>query len=186
MTLPREMKLVRTSRGLEVHSQPVRELAALRRASLPIASGRIKGQTELVGSAFGKGGLLEFNVNLKLNDAHVVELTFKNGGKEATVFRINRGERRYELDRSASGVVDFGHPFARLQTAPMPEGNDLVSVHAFLDHSSVEIFVNDGETIFTDLIFPHSPYDSLEVSADHEVEILPGIAYALQSIWPRP
>ena len=183
MTIPRELKLVRTARGLEVHSTPAAELQTLRTKDWPIRRTRIRQETDLTGSAGTKSGLFEVQLSLKLGSAQIAALSLRNANRAETVFRINRAAGRYELDRSASGAVKFSPPFARLQTAPLVGTGNNISLRVFVDRSSVEVFVNGGETVFTAIVFPETPYDSVVLSADREIELQSGAIDGLRSIW---
>src|SRR5205823_9625418 len=125
MTIPRELKLVRTARGLEVHSTPAAELQTLRTKDWPIRRRRIRQETDLTGSAGTKSGLFEVQLSLKLGSAQIAALSLRNANRAETVFRINRAAGRYELDRSASGAVKLSPAIARLNfTAPDAERSE--------------------------------------------------------------
>ena len=183
MTLPRELHLVATVRGLELHSIPARELDTLRSKSLPIAARRGAGDMNLTRLAGAKGGLLEIDLNLDLLNSKLVELRFANARGQATVLRVDRRQGRYELDRSASGSVAFKPAFPALQVAPIPGGDRVLRLRAYVDHSSLELFLNGGETVFTALVFPSDPYELIELKADQEIELTAGTVHELRSIW---
>lgn len=182
MTLPRELKLVRAGAGLALLADPVRELNGLRKTSTPISAGGVE-HTKALANAAHFSAPFELVLDLKLNDANVVALVFKSAQQEATFFfRINRAEHRYELDRAKSGLTDFNASFSKLQTAPMPDA-DRLKLHVFVDRSSLEIFINDGQSVFSDLVFPHVPYNSVDVQTDRNIEVVGGTVYGLSSIW---
>lgn len=58
-----------------------------------------------------------------------------------------------------------------------------VDLDVVLDRSSIEIFVNGGERVFTAQIFPSAPYDRISVSADAEVTLQSANAYVMDAIW---
>ncbi len=181
MTLPRELKLVRAGAGLALLADPARELKGLRKTSTPISAGGVEHTKALVSAAHFSAPF-ELVLDLKLNDANVVALVFKNAQQEATVFRINRAEHRYELDRAKSGLTDFNASFSKLQTALMPD-TDRLKLHVFVDRSSLEIFINNGQSVFSDLVFPHVPYNSVDLQTDRNIEVVDGTVYDLSSIW---
>jgi fructan beta-fructosidase len=183
MTLPRELHLVATVRGLELHSIPARELDTLRSKSLTIAARSGAGTMDLIEPSGVTGGQLELELDLDLRDAGNVELRFSNAMGESTVLRVNRRKGRYELDRSASGSVAFNPAFTALQVAPIPGRGRLLKLRAYIDHSSLEIFLNGGETVFTALVFPAVPYARIELKADQEIELTEGAVHELRSIW---
>jgi fructan beta-fructosidase len=189
MTLPRELRLVQGPDGAELRALPVRELAELRRNSHPIAAHtKVSHALDLTPAGGGTGleaGLWELELSLDLGHAGHTEVSFSNAAGEHTVFRLNQAEHRYELDRSASGAVNFSPTFAALQTAPMRGISTKVSLRAFIDRSSVEIFIDDGATVFTSIVFPSTPYDRIGMTADGAAVIDAGTVYALKSIWPQ-
>jgi fructan beta-fructosidase len=182
MTLPRELALMQTVRGLELHSLPAPELDALRGKSLPVAPQRGAGAMDLTGLSGARGGQLELDLDLDLGDSKLVELRFANSRGESTVFRVNRQQGRYELDRSASGSVAFNAAFPTLQVAPIPGSERRLGLRAYVDHSSLEVFLNGGETVFTALVFPSAPYELVELKADQEIELTDGAVHELRSI----
>lgn len=64
----------------------------------------------------------------------------------------------------------------------MPDA-DRLKLHVFVDRSSLEIFINDGQSVFSDLVFPHVPYNSVDVQTDRNIEVVGGTVYGLSSIW---
>jgi fructan beta-fructosidase len=183
MTLPRELTLVRSARGLELHSTSAAELTTLRIREMSLPANRIREAKELLDGSMLNTDLVELSLNLKLDKAGVVNLVFRNQQQEETVFRIDRLAQRFELDRSRSGIVDFSKSFSVLQEAPLNPDDKTLQLHVFLDHSSIEVFVNGGETVFTTLVFPRTPYDSVKLSADEEIDLTSGTVHALKSIW---
>jgi fructan beta-fructosidase len=188
MTVPRELALTRTSQGIELRSRPVAELAALRSGSHRVARRTSSASLNLTPDTQATpdthaSGLWDLELRLDTRRAARVELVFSNSQNQRTVFRINNQDRRYELDRTASGVVDFSPRFATVQTAPMVGKSPHVAVRALVDQSSIEIFINDGQTVFTAVVFPTTPYDKITLNSDQKVGIEESTVYTLQSIW---
>src|SRR3989440_13003491 len=94
MTIPRELKLVKTARGLEVHSTPAAELQTLRTKDWPIRRTRIRQETDLTGSAGTKSGLFEVQLSLKLGSAQIAALLLK---------KAKRGENPVPVKTAARG-----------------------------------------------------------------------------------
>lgn len=183
MTLPRELSLVNTERGFEVHSLPAPEVQTLRTAQANFAAQRIAQPFELANAANNKSGLMELNLDLDTRAADTAELIFSNELGEMTVFRINKKEKRYELDRRSSGAVNFDPTFSGIQTAPMRDHGDRQILQVFVDQSSIEIFINRGELVLTALVFPAVPYNSIQLRSESEIGLTAGTVYALKSIW---
>jgi len=122
-------------------------------------------------------------LQLDTQEAGVIELAFSNPLGEKTTFRLDRARLRYEVDRSASGTAKFTAGFASVAWAPLPGPGRNLQLRFFLDHASLESFINDGETAFTTIMFPTVPYTRVTLSADREVRIKSGTVYELASIW---
>ncbi len=62
--------------------------------------------------------------------------------------------------------------------------NSRVKLHIFLDRSSVEVFVNDGEVVLTDRIYPSSGSDGIELYSDGgHGKVLSLSIWKLGSVW---
>jgi fructan beta-fructosidase len=183
MTLPRELKLVRTARGVELHSRPIAELKSLRSSSARFGRSRVRSERYLTEGVHGRSGLLELELRLDTAAADSTVLEFANSDEERIAFRINRRLRRYELDRSKSGAVGFHDRFTREQFAPIAGTGTEVSLRVFSDRSSIEIFINEGETVMTAIEFPSSPYTRVTLKANRPIELRSGAVYELRSIW---
>ena len=183
MTLPRKLRLVRSARGFELISSPVAELQALRGHSAVLPPGLVSAPTELVDQQLRSTGQLEIELTLSYESATMLAIRIGNGQGEHALLRIDRQRGQLELDRSTSGVVGFNAGFARVQTAPVDVDAPTLTLRMVLDRSSVELFVNDGATVMTSLVFPRAPFDSIVLSTDRPVRIHSGTVYALDSIW---
>ena len=182
MTVPRTLTLSKTPAGTELRSLPVAELAALRTDRTTVGRRTVPKSFELTPPK-SSSGLLDLDVKLNTGQASRVDLVFSNAQNQRTIFRINHTEHRYEVDRTASGAIDFSPKFASVQTAPIVGQSAHIAVRAILDRSSVEIFINDGETVFTTIVFPSTPYDKITLESDKDIEIEGSTVYSLQSIW---
>lgn len=149
-----------------------------------IAAQKVRAALDLTGRSGARRTLLELSLELEAGDAGLIALTFRNSLGQQTVFRINRRQHRYELDRSASGAVEFSHAFSSLQTAPITTQRGTVGLRAFVDHSSIEIFIDGGETVFTTIAFPTTPHDVVSLSADRDVDLRSATISELRGVWP--
>ncbi|WP_172252181.1 glycoside hydrolase family 32 protein [Saccharibacillus deserti] len=92
---------------------------------------------------------------------------FRTGAEERTVLTYDAGSRTVTLDRSRSGAPlspDYGT--TRSCTLGGEHGGTAVEFRLFVDTSSVEIFVNDGEAVFTARLFPDSASTGIAFFAD--------------------
>lgn len=145
MTIPRELSLFSIDGTLLVKSSPAKEYRDLEAEVFEISTQ----STPLPGVAFEMSAEVE-------ND---FSLTFSNElGEQVTVIR-EMG--LVSIDRSKAGKSNFHPDFASTHAAPMSWKAE--SIRIFMDASSIELFVNDGEIVMTSLLFPTSPFKTLEV-----------------------
>ena len=83
----------------------------------------------------------------------VFDLSISNGKNEAFLVRIENGI--IETDRSQSGKINFHEKFGAIHNTLL-NGIQVNHVKVFLDWSSVEIFINEGELVMSELVFPSS------------------------------
>lgn len=182
MTVPRELNLAKTALGIELRSLPAPEIEALRTSRTTNGPRTVAKSLDL-SPKDPAPGLFDIDVKLNTRRANHVDLIFSNAQNQRTVFRINKPEHRYEVDRTASGAIDFSPKFAGVQTAPFEGDSAHVEVRALLDRSSIEIFIDGGRTVFTTIFFPSTPYDKITLESDRAVSIEGSTVYGLKSIW---
>ena len=57
------------------------------------------------------------------------------------------------------------------RSIPLPQG-DTLALRIFIDTSSVEVFINDGETVMSSRIYPQPEERELSLYASHGVAVL--------------
>lgn len=145
MTIPRALSLFEVSETLLLKTSPVKEMENLRSKSYSISSS--ESALPSVSSEI-KADVLE-NFSLKLsNDLGEQVLISKENGLVS-------------IDRSRAGNSNFHPDFAALFSAPMSWKAEQVRI--FLDASSIELFVNDGELAMTALLFPNNPWNKISL-----------------------
>jgi fructan beta-fructosidase len=85
-----------------------------------------------------------------------------SGQDQATLVAIDRTKEQVLVDRTKSGQTGFHSTFAGVYAAPLLRKATPVALRLFVDTSSVEVFVNDGEQVLTCVIFPDADNTGLE------------------------
>jgi len=181
MTIPREISLVNTADGLRVSQLPIDELRRLR--------GEKTGATQtqftdsLVISTTNVEKELDLEFDLSKSTSTSLGFSLSNSMNEKVIVGYDQTKNEVFVDRTASGTTDFSKKFPKRHTAPY-KTNGVLKVHAFIDNSSVEIFVDDGVIVMTELFFPTEDYTKVTVfNHGGTAELLKADIYALQSIW---
>lgn len=155
MTVPRELRLYTIQGEPVIQSAPIAELDDLFRNSRLVQSGE---QIDAVAYVLDIRDLPKQNF----------ELVLSNEKEERLVIALNRDQ--LSIDRTGSGLSAFKKSFAAVHEAPLPS-IDIEHLQVYLDKSSVEVFVNDGLTVMTDLVFPTEPYTIISFSRGATVEM---------------
>jgi fructan beta-fructosidase len=185
MTLPRELTLSETNAGIRVIQKPVAEVNAIR--------GNVKEHGEFVVtdgkpvSVALEHSLTELQMELDGGgSSNIFGFTIQHSVVEKTVISYDKVREKVLVDRSNSGDNSFSASFPTVQEAPLKVKNNKVSFQLFIDQSSIELFVNEGEIAITSLIFPRETGKELvffSEGGDVKVEKLKVIE--LSSIWSR-
>jgi fructan beta-fructosidase len=174
MTVPRELRLRSTPEGLRLVQKPVTALEKLRGPLLRFSGGTV----EEANAWIKRSGLESSGLEMVIEFAPAMKGTagvklFK-GEKEETVVAVNREQGRVSIDRTRSGNVAFHPKFPGIASVPIAKTGGRVKLHLFVDTGSVEVFVNDGESVLTSLALPSKvgrvvelfgPKDGAKVSA---------------------
>ncbi|MEO1596487.1 MAG: glycoside hydrolase family 32 protein [Pseudomonadota bacterium] len=185
MTVARDLTLFRSPDGLELRSFPVSELNVNRERTGRVDEQIVSGELDLTIPLKVDSPLLDLELSIETQEPEPVSLQFENDIGQSLVFRINPGAARYELDRSKSGIVDFFEGFAALQTAPLPLGTTTHDLRVLIDRASIEVFVNDGQTVITAIVFPEAPYSEIKLMTQGRTRLRGADAYRVASIWSK-
>lgn len=203
--LARELALYTGADGnLYVSAAPVKELEALRKDTKEI--GNFETDEKKVENLFSKtDGAFEVEFDLTPGTGESgVELLNAKG--EAVKIYYDAKEQRIVMDRTHSGITDFGekaephqldnaeslkryetltigykNAFALGTWAPLANAEgDSHHVRIFVDKSSVEMFVDGGRVAMTNLVFPTEPYNTLRFySTDGKAKVMNAKAHKL-------
>ncbi|WP_318505760.1 sucrose-6-phosphate hydrolase [Bacillus sp. T3] len=144
LTLPRELSV----KGEKVIQQPVAELELLRREK---AEGNIIVDNESATIEGFTGEVYELVTEFFASTAEEFGIELRVGQNEKTVIKYNRVEKKSFLTGTQSGKA-FAEEFGTIRKCGVD--TETVAFRVFVDVSSVEVFVNNGEEVFTGRIFP--------------------------------
>ncbi len=151
LTLPRELRV----RDRRLIQQPLDALRSLRGKKLDLESTDILPRVcemELI----SRGGDLTLCLFAEADGSGGLVIAYDDGAKSITVDRSGL-KRRFNI---AEGEQ---------RTRILPKG--LFHLRIFIDRSSVEIFVNDGDAVFSSRIFPAKGEDRLRIEGDASVHL---------------
>ena len=184
MTIPRSLSLKNTSEGLRLVSVPVKELLTAEQIINDV-SPSIERNSYLLNSPTGSKNALRVSFTLGDIADQKVEIELFNDTGDKVTIGLDARASVMTLDRTKSGDVSFNEGFASVQYAPFNSKGDKDMVDIIVDHSSIEIFINQGESVMTSLVFPQSLLTGVALSSDEQFKLSEVKIAELSSIW-RP
>ena len=151
MTLPRELRI----KNGKLVQNPLPEIEQLREAEIK-AEGVLPKACELLVTP--PAGEFDLNLFTKADGTGGFRIHYNQDTKTVTVDRTGLNKR---FNQKVFEVLD------------MPLETELRSLRIFIDHSSVEIFVNDGEEVFTSHCYPEDTEHNYIASEGTEMHIWP-------------
>ncbi|WP_342447495.1 GH32 C-terminal domain-containing protein [Paenibacillus ihuae] len=158
LTIPREVTLVKTGDGIRLAQSPVKELELLRSALYSASNKDVSPSSPNLLKGLTSGAYeIEAEVEIPAGSS-VSEFGFNvregAGADQKTVVGYKPGVSTVFVDRSLSGITDFSSLFSTSHETQAITENGRIRLRILVDESSVEVFVNDGESVFSDVIFP--------------------------------
>ena len=184
MSIPREVGLRKTAEGIRLVQKPAREMESLREQHYQFKGGDFAEANAWLAKNQIAGNQLELVVEFEPQKAGIEGVKILKGDKEATSIGVNRDRGQVFLDRTQSGLVSFHPKFSGEYVAPLTGRNGKVKLHIFVDAGSVEVFVNDGEQVFTSLVFPSADSRGVELfGPENGAKISSLNVWTLKSVW---
>ena len=188
MTIPRELCIKYTGGKYQLASLPVPELSKLRRnmEEIPVQTISTSLDLNLKNNQLCQAEyVFKFknpaNNNSLGADSLIIEWSNQNGEKLELIYSFK--EKQFSIDRTLAGSSEFSKNFPIKQTAPYAFKGDL-KFHIFMDWSSIEVFINDGELVMTSLFFPDEHYRNLRMhSKAGKMTLKKAQIWELNSIW---
>jgi fructan beta-fructosidase len=190
MTLPRKLNLAQDEHGYILSSFPVSETEQLRAERIKLEPGPLRGRSK-IGPAI-EGGYPLYEIDLLIeyepNKREGMEfgIILESTKHEQVVFGINTKNQKLFMSRMPnSGKTDFSENFPGMHVAPYQVSEDgEIRIQAFIDLSSIELFVDQGALVMTELFFPETGFDSILLYSSHESTMLKkGTIYSLKGAW---
>lgn len=127
-----------------------------------------------------EGDVFELNIEILENDATEIYFEVKVSRTQTTQISYNTHSRIVTLDCGESGLTskDFKDTKCAVQL-----NEDLTKLQIFADHSSIEVFCNEGERVMSSRIFPDPKATGIRVSTESGQSYLKFTKYDIQSIY---
>ena len=160
-SLARDLSLVKDAEGnYRVAVLPSREMEVLRSGKPSVSSftATAKGKTVALPSALCE-------IDLKFVPAQGSKVTVRLSNDEGEYVDLVYDGKSYTCDRTASGITDFNVDFPVPAVAPASYDKEQ-HIRMILDISSLEMFDGKGWWAMTELVFPNTPYNKVQVISE--------------------
>ena len=161
-SLARDLTLAKNSDGTyRVCVLPSKEMETLRSAKPATYSFSVgsKGRSVVLPSS-----LCEIDMTFTARQGSRVTLRLSNDlGEHADLVYDGK---TYTFDRAESGLTDFSNDFAVPTVAPASDLKEQ-RVRLIMDVSSIEMFDGNGWWAMTNLVYPETPYNKIEVISEN-------------------
>ncbi|GEB76277.1 MULTISPECIES: GH32 C-terminal domain-containing protein [Sporolactobacillus] len=192
MTLPRELTLVRDNSGYSLKQAPVKEVNQLSQGetALDVRKIHARAQSEKtidIKNFSGTQYKVSADFSWKKNQAPNrlgVKLRASEDGSKYVAVGYDPSSKQVYLDRTKDG-----ESITRQNTKVKLDGNPTnIKLAVYVDTSSIEVFVNNGEKVLTQVVYPNpeQPSDSKGLAFFAEsgkVTITRAVGEHFESIW---
>ena len=158
MTLPRELSLHKNAGGYYLKNNAIPEFTDISSTPQKIAFDN-ENQITIKRTDLQQSSL---RFNAELNSELQIILANKSGEKFVVMYNPETGI--FSADRTKSGETGFNQKFINSSQQNIQIGKrDQLDFRLILDSCSIEIFINEGEFVLTNQIFPKEEYTELKI-----------------------
>lgn len=122
--------------------------------------------------------------SIQRNNKETSGIKVFKSGKYQTIIGVDFTKNEVFIDRRNAASYVFNKKFPSIDSAPISSEEDMVTMHVYVDHSIIEVFIQDGEKVITSLVYPEISGDIIElfsvngIGCFKEVQINP-----VETIW---
>ena len=154
LTLPRELKVI----DGRLYQLPIKEMESIRGEKIEFNE-KVAGEVQVgTGTTYElKAKFADFNSDFGLK--------LRTGKNSETVLKFDYNDKKFVLDRTKGEQPD-----KRLRKVYLGDISEM-ELTVFVDNSSVEVFINGGQEVFSSRIFPEKCADGISVFADGDTSV---------------
>ena len=152
MSIPREIKLKKYNDEYYLKQKPIKELNKLKSKKETILEHDLKSDfnCELDFDPF------EINFKAKIDSEDKLNVNLIRGSDLKINLLYDRKNREIVLRRSFRIEKKMGQVFNDTHTAVIKGDKEEIDIQLIMDRSTLEVFIKDGEVVFSNLVFPET------------------------------
>ncbi|RKL67320.1 levanase [Salipaludibacillus neizhouensis] len=188
MSIPRELSLRTIEDGsIRLFQEPISEIESIRATEHFIDPFTLEGVHEITDFS---GMSYEFEAIIEWDKVEEFGIRLRQSEEEETVVGVDLNSQTVFLDRTDAGLDtlidrngDSFHFGKRFETE-YPTEREHIKIRGLVDESSVEIFINEGEFAFSNLIYTKPTNSGIELfSKGGSVDVVSLDFFHLHSTW---
>jgi len=184
--MPRTLKLINEGSGYDLIQEPLTEFEQLRKDHYTLEPQLVDGVKEVDGFKPG-WNVYELKASFKITgDSVKFGLTLADGGgSNKLIIGYDTHTSRVYVDRRNAGTTNFNQAFPTVMygTIPYPE-DSIVTLHIFMDQSSVEVFTDDYKKVISALVFTKPSATGITIFSENgATRLISFDAWKMESIW---
>jgi fructan beta-fructosidase len=109
-----------------------------------------------------------YKISFSENNLSSFTVSLSNELGEHLDFGYDSSTNQFFIDRSFAGVKDFNNEFGAKHFAPRLATSKGTSFYAIVDKTSIEFFADGGLMVMTDIFFPNSPYNKINIYSNNK------------------
>ena len=133
-----------------------------------------------------KSTQFEMELSIEPASTSICGIKLAKAGDDYFEIGYDAAKQLFYVDRSKTGNISFNENFKKLTRfeKSIALKNKKLQLHIYFDNSIVEIFVNDGEAVFTAQIFPEENNSAIELFSTGGKSQFSGINFReMKSAW---
>ena len=183
LTIPRELSLGNNGIHTVLKNSPIKEVENLRVGAPSVYSNiKVKHTYTIDQMLPNNEGAYEIEMTIECDKSDLFSFSLQNMKKELVKFDFNTRNHILSIDRSKSGIVSFASNFASQDIEAPLVPKQSYQIRLLVDKASVEMFVDNGEVVSTNTIFPTEAYNKLIFESESQIVIKDITIYKLRNI----
>ncbi len=179
MTIPWNLSLKQVNGIPMLLGNPVKELNKLHKGKpMEIAADKT--------TTLPENGLADITLTYDVSQAGIYGFQLSNTKNEKVNFHFDTQEGKLFFDRTNSGDTSFSADFAGMHEVLRSSSSKEMTIRALIDVASIEIFIDNGQNVFTEIFFPGEVFSKLDLILQGNKNALEaGSMMEMEQVWRK-
>lgn len=181
MTLPRKLTLNKTGKMYKLQTEIIKSFDEICKNF--VVEDKLSISTDRSIDISQSNGAMRLRCSVSDIKNHSLNFLFSNMLGENLKVGYDQKKESWYIDRRQSGLTDFEDKFPAIHHSDPIICTENTAVDIILDAASVEVLINQGQVVMTDILFPTEPYSLLKINTDGLSKLDDFSISSVHSIW---